>query len=260
MKLTMLFALTLAPFLAIFAFLWESLLPVWAQPVAPNASPEPSSELSQPEALAGIQFQEASELNTGTIYSVNVTETVTSSSRWDCNGPISVFRPATTSTRSYTENNSTRAWFLSKTTPPAPGLRVLIQNTTPGLDQTAIPYSDREYDQGDRSESFSVRQGDSHRLRYLAVVVGLNSFTYQIKHGETVIESGSFSATIDHQVKAETRASHRSSSNFQRSCMEKERLEERLDELHERMEERERSQHQPPQIRQPRQPRRRQRQ
>jgi hypothetical protein len=82
------------------------------------------------------------------------------------------------------------AYFISSKTPPAPGLRVVIQNQTVGSE--TLPYTDREYDQGSRSQAFTVSPGDEHKSKYLALLAGDNRMTYQIKRGDRVIDSGEF--------------------------------------------------------------------
>jgi hypothetical protein len=87
------------------------------------------------------------------------------------------------------------AYFLSSKTPPAPGLRVVIQNQTVG--SATLPYTDREYDQGNRSQSFVVSPGDTHKSKYLSLLAGDNRMTYQIKRGDRVIDSGEFMVKLD---------------------------------------------------------------
>ncbi|MBE9029926.1 hypothetical protein IQ266_09325 [filamentous cyanobacterium LEGE 11480] len=96
-----------------------------------------------------------------------------------------------------------KAFFSSSTTPPAPGLRVVIQNPTIG--GGTIPYTDREYEAGRRSEKFFVSPEHKHQSKYLAVRPGKNLLTYQIKRGRQVIESGEFPIVIDIQNRQVTR-------------------------------------------------------
>jgi hypothetical protein len=147
----------------------------------------------------GFKFQASQELNVGTIMTLSVTETYTVDSGW-CNGPFyhSNFQ---TRTRQYTQETG-RAKFISSTMLPAPGLRVVIRNVTPGIDQHPSPYTDREYDKAPMSEGFKVSLGTNHSGRYLAVQPGKNDFFYEIKRGNTVLESGAFIASIDHQTKS----------------------------------------------------------
>ncbi|OUC11824.1 MAG: hypothetical protein B0A82_25750 [Alkalinema sp. CACIAM 70d] len=88
-----------------------------------------------------------------------------------------------------------RAFFISPTTPPAPGLRVVIRNQTIG--SNPAPYTDREYDAGSRSEDFNLSPGDDHHSKHLAVLKGQNLMTYQIKRGNVVLESGEFTVNVD---------------------------------------------------------------
>jgi hypothetical protein len=87
------------------------------------------------------------------------------------------------------------AYFISSKTPPAPGLRVMIQNQTVGSE--TLPYTDREYEQGSRSQAFTVSPGDAHKSKYLALLAGDNRMTYQIKRGDRVIDSGEFMVKLD---------------------------------------------------------------
>ncbi|MBD2325381.1 hypothetical protein [Alkalinema sp. FACHB-956] len=88
-----------------------------------------------------------------------------------------------------------RAFFISPSTPPASGLRVVIRNQTIG--SSPAPYTDREYDAGSRSESFNLSPGDDHHSKHLAVLKGQNLMTYQIKRGNVVLESGEFTVNVD---------------------------------------------------------------
>jgi hypothetical protein len=90
-----------------------------------------------------------------------------------------------------------RSWFRSTKTPPAEGLRVIIQNPSVNNVANQIPYTDRAYDQGMRSESFIAALGTEHRLKFLAVKSGDNPMTYQIKRGSQIIESGEFIVNLD---------------------------------------------------------------
>ncbi|MGI0494836.1 hypothetical protein ACN4EG_23880 [Alkalinema pantanalense CENA528] len=88
-----------------------------------------------------------------------------------------------------------KAFFISPTTPPAPGLRVIVRNQTIG--SNPAPYTDREYDAGSRSEDFNLSPGDDHHSKHLAVLKGQNLMAYQIKRGNVVIESGEFTVNVD---------------------------------------------------------------
>ncbi len=92
--------------------------------------------------------------------------------------------------------DSNWAWFVSKTLLPSSGLRVVIRNITPNANPNVIPYTDRKYDGGNRSESFLLGKGSSHNSRYFIVQPGLNTFSYQIRRGNEILESGSFTETI----------------------------------------------------------------
>jgi tetratricopeptide (TPR) repeat protein len=89
-----------------------------------------------------------------------------------------------------------RAWFVSPSLPPAPNLRVIIRNVTAGINQYPSPYTDRTYDKGWISEELILGFGTKHDGDFLVLMDGENNFTYEIKQGDRVLESGSFSATI----------------------------------------------------------------
>jgi len=83
---------------------------------------------------------------------------------------------------------SVTAWFMSPDAPPAPGLRVVVTNTS-------VPsgsYTDRAYDRDQGSESFTIQQGTHHDDRYLAVKSNSNTFAYEIKQGDKTIGAGYF--------------------------------------------------------------------
>lgn len=147
----------------------------------------------------GLKFKDSPELNVGAVYSLLVTETYQVDSG-ACQGPVYLHN-LQTYTRNYTAEAPGRAVFISRTTLPTPGLRVVIRNVTPGIDQTPSPYTDREYDKTSTSEEFKVNVSANHRSRYLAVREGKNDFSYEIKRANTVIESGSFTTTIYRQTR-----------------------------------------------------------
>ncbi len=105
-----------------------------------------------------------------------------------------------------------RTNFLSITTPPSPGLRVMIENIGIPLNRNDHPYTDREYEQPQGSEDFIVKIGNSHNDQYLAVTDNSlpmfnrsNSFRYRIQRGEQVIETGAFAARFRVEVTQENR-------------------------------------------------------
>jgi hypothetical protein len=87
-----------------------------------------------------------------------------------------------------------KSFFVSSKTPPAPGLRVLLQNQTIGGE--TMPYADREYETNQQSEKFFVAPASAHERKYLAIAPGQNRLTYQIKRGDAVVESGEFTVAI----------------------------------------------------------------
>lgn len=89
-----------------------------------------------------------------------------------------------------------RAWFVSPTLPPAPNLRVIIHNATAGINQNPSPYTNRTYDKGWISEELILGFGTQHNGDAFMLTDGKNDFTYEIKQGDRVLESGSFNAII----------------------------------------------------------------
>jgi hypothetical protein len=122
----------------------------------------------------------------GSPYTVNGygTETV-------YNGPVTPY---------FVGRPETSAWFISEKTPPAPGLRVIVRNATTQSALDKMPYADREYDKGDRSEGFVAALETRHRGQFLAVQLGVNQFIYAIKRGDQVVESGQFTANFTQET------------------------------------------------------------
>ncbi|MBM0742088.1 tetratricopeptide repeat protein [Phormidium sp. CLA17] len=89
-----------------------------------------------------------------------------------------------------------RAWFVSPSLPPAPDLRVIIRNITAGMNQKPFPYTNRTYDKGWISEELILGFGTKHDGDAFVLTDGKNDFTYEIKQGDRVLESGSFNAII----------------------------------------------------------------
>jgi hypothetical protein len=201
----------------------------------PNAIPSVDA-LSQPATTAksletlpkndrvGIQFQGTLVLNEGKLLSLTGTRTNTKAvSVGKCLGSLYVPPNTVTTTTPYTTQVGARASFISHTTPPAPGLRVIIQNITPEIDQSVNPYTDREYFQGDRSEAFMIKQDITQSSRYLTVTPGINRFTYQIQQGKQIVESGSFTTSVTVETKADKQPESSESLNeASNECEQKE--------------------------------------
>jgi hypothetical protein len=101
--------------------------------------------------------------------------------------------------------SSTQAWFVSKKTPPAAGLRAVIRNVSQA-NESRVPYTDREYHQTSYSEGFKVGVGQGHNGRFLVVNPHennnfTNDFTYEIKRGSQVLESGQFKVKFRQEYK-----------------------------------------------------------
>lgn len=151
----------------------------------------------------GLQFQASEEFNVGAVTTLSVTTTYQVDSG-KCVGQF--YYPNTeTHSRTHEELVFGRAAFISPTTPPAPGLRVTIRNVTAGLDRNPSPYTDRGYDKAPMSQGFKVSFDITHKGSYLAVQPGNNDFSYEIKRGNTIIESGTFTARIDRRNQSITR-------------------------------------------------------
>jgi hypothetical protein len=153
-----------------------------SQPAPVNRPPaeaiEPQPTLPEVKSDIGIEFEGFRELNTARVIA---TEFV-----GEC--PGNAIRPL-------------NARFISSTTPPAPGLRVVVRNITRGMGGDIAPYTDREYNDGQRSEGFIVLPSTRHNGRYLAVLEGINDFEYQIKRNGAIIESGTFSVEIEQRTR-----------------------------------------------------------
>jgi hypothetical protein len=160
-------------------------------------------------AQAGLEFTGSSTQNVGVI---PVKVVITKEPMGVCNSSEFIQTRflsdiSGTSNPSFVTNTSTEegiitAEFVSNITQPAPGLRVIVRNLTPGME--GEPHSDREYHNGAKSEPLQVRFGKQHDRKYLAVAEGKNTFAYDIKHGDAVVESGSFTAEITRRTNTTT--------------------------------------------------------
>jgi hypothetical protein len=149
-----------------------------------------SSQQEVPKA--GLQFKNSTEFNVGTFKTSYLTLSGTTYSG-TCVGPIYFPWPQpTTNHYTYTEEESDRARFISRTTPPDLGLRVLIRNITVEMQQDPFPYIVRKYEKPPMSKSFKVEIGRIHNDKYLAVTTGKNHFFYEIVRNKNVVESGFF--------------------------------------------------------------------
>jgi hypothetical protein len=97
-----------------------------------------------------------------------------------------------------------RAWFTSQTTPPSPGLRVVVRNLSQASSEE-LPFTNREYNQAPRSEDFIVALGKQHNSRFLSLNRGINELSYEIKRGEQIVESGKFTIKVTEQTMQSTR-------------------------------------------------------
>jgi hypothetical protein len=171
----------------------------------------------------GLQFENSEILNEGKLVSHTGRNTQTNRSVGRCVGRLYIPPTYNTTTYPYTTPGAAKARFISRTLSPGAGLRVTIRNTTSGIDQkTLSPYTDREYNQGDRSEAFTVQQDTSHSSRYFAVTPGLNTLTYQIKRNDEVVESGTFTTvmTLETVVDKQPQDSNFDSTAFQPNSLD----------------------------------------
>jgi hypothetical protein len=164
----------------------------------------------------GFKFRDSENINTITITDWNF--------KGECPG-------------SEKEREFTRVRFISESTPPASGLRVLIRNISKGFEGDPIPFSNKEYSGQGVSEAFNLKFSTRHHGKYLALSlegetlkndpvpvpnkpVGLvwglfaapldsqlissseisNSFEYEIKRGSEVIETGKFTVLFEKRL------------------------------------------------------------
>ncbi len=190
-------------------------------PLTPQlTTPETPVVASEPTPLSetGVVFKnifqpEAGALNTGAVVQQRITSETTvrengveyvngcrNDQRAEGYAHVSGSGTTVESSRSVTPyvtgRAEARSWFTSAKTPPAPGLRVIVRNASATQSIDPMPYTNREYDQGRRSESFVVSLGEAHNSKFLAVKLGENQLTYQIKRGDQIVESGEFVANI----------------------------------------------------------------
>jgi hypothetical protein len=116
------------------------------------------------------------------------------------------------------ERTFTSVRFISESTPPASGLRVLVRNISKGFEGDPVPFSEKKYSGQGGAEDFNLEFSKRHNRKYLALSLesenlknqpvsnvvdflaerpGItNSFEYEIKHGSEVIETGAFTVTF----------------------------------------------------------------
>jgi hypothetical protein len=141
--------------------------------------------LAQPPAIAaespvaapeiGLEFAGSRELNRTTIVDTEYTG--------DCPG---------------VEVGTREARFSSTKTTPNEHRRVTVKNMTRGLGET--PYTDREYDKGRVSEGTVMQFGTEHDSKYFIVMPGENTFQYEIRERDRVMDTGTFLTTIERSL------------------------------------------------------------
>ncbi|WP_229424058.1 hypothetical protein [Moorena producens] len=104
--------------------------------------------------------------------------------------------------------SSREARFTSSTTPAARKRRVIVRNITRGVASDPYPYTDREYYEGRSSEGTEIIFGTKHHSKYFRVLDGENTFEYEIKERDRVLESGVFTAVIKRNVDVRQRDSY----------------------------------------------------
>lgn len=124
----------------------------------------------------GLEFEGSQSLNVGNLV---VTEFL-----GDCPGK---------------EIGTQKAFFTSDAVPPKESQRVIVKNMSRGLGET--PYTDREYDKGRLSEGTVVKFGTAHDSKFLTVLPGENLFQYEIRRQDVPIATGTFTATINQDLR-----------------------------------------------------------
>ncbi|WP_171976957.1 hypothetical protein [Brasilonema sennae] len=90
-----------------------------------------------------------------------------------------------------------KAHFISSVNPPSAGHRVVIRNVTEGMKSTPIPYTNREYDDGRRSQGITLIPGTEHKRRTFRFIPNkTNTFEFEILQDKQVINKGSFESVI----------------------------------------------------------------
>jgi hypothetical protein len=189
-----------------FNFIILTLFSIFQASSSSNAQLSPLKPLPPFQVETGLEFENSQFFNSGSITTLLVTENTTLYAETStCSSGAFTSSSSSETTRTYTEVKPAKARFISSTTLPAPGLRVIIRNITKGIDQNPSPYTNRKYDKSPSSQEFQLRFGTNHSGRYLAVREGKNNFSYEIKRNDTVVETGTFTASIYHETKSITR-------------------------------------------------------
>jgi hypothetical protein len=158
------------------------LSPSIAEVIVPTEPQSPAGVSSEAPSEVGWEFLGIRELNQALLTTIEY--------EGDCPG---------------TDQPALEARFSSSKTPPAPGRRAVIKNVTRGVASDPYPYTNREYTQGRSSEPTQMELGATHSGKRFRVLEGENKFEYEIKQGDRVIDSGSFTAAIEKQVDARRR-------------------------------------------------------
>lgn len=96
----------------------------------------------------GFKFGSSQNINTATITDWNF--------KGECPG-------------SKEQRKFTSVRFISESTPPASGLRVLVRNISKGFEGDPVPFSDREYSEQGGSEDLKLEFSKRHNGKYLAL-------------------------------------------------------------------------------------------
>jgi len=98
------------------------------------------------------------------------------------------------------------AWFGSDATSVGPGVRVKIQNVSPGMSQNPYPYADRGYSSGTLSEHTFLGLDTKHHGQTFSVQPGDNTLQFSIGKGTQVLEEGTFSLYVELLKQIENRS------------------------------------------------------
>jgi hypothetical protein len=101
--------------------------------------------------------------------------------------------------------NPVRGHFFDQDVATAPGRRVRIVNVTPGMSTDPYPFTDRKYQNGDRSEKIDFLPRSEHGDRYFSVLEGLNDFEVTYLDGGRTVGSTTFQFPVVIETTQQTR-------------------------------------------------------
>jgi hypothetical protein len=109
------------------------------------------------------------------------------------------------------EQDKIIGWFWDKGIPVVKGRRVRITNLSLEGFSAQVPYSDREYEENNKSEKIVFDFGDNHDTNKFIVHQGVNNFSYIIYDGDYesqdmhIIKEGQFTAEFERNILTEHR-------------------------------------------------------